>query len=70
MVMTEKQGGSDLRANSTIAESIGDGWFDDKWKPIFNDPRGVQAIEIFARALKIDPVAFRNLEIRKIEEKK
>ena len=26
--------------------TIGDGWFDDKWKPIFNDPRGVQAIEM------------------------
>jgi len=25
--------------------TIGDGWFDDKWHPIFNDPRGVQAIE-------------------------
>jgi len=24
--------------------TIGDGWFDDKWKPIFNDARGVQAI--------------------------
>ncbi len=28
MVMTEKQGGSDLRANSTVAEPIGDGWFE------------------------------------------
>jgi len=27
MVMTEKQGGSDLRANSTIADPVGDGWF-------------------------------------------
>jgi multiple sugar transport system substrate-binding protein len=26
--------------------TIGDGWFDDKWKPIFNDDRGVQAIEM------------------------
>ncbi len=25
--------------------TIGDGWFDDKWHPIFNDARGVQAIE-------------------------
>ena len=34
MVFTEKQGGSDLRANSTIAEPIGDGWFEltgHKW---------------------------------------
>jgi putative acyl-CoA dehydrogenase len=41
MVMTEKQGGSDLRANSTVAEPIGDGWFEltgHKWfctHPIF-----------------------------------
>src|SRR5207253_2749219 len=40
--MTEKQGGSDLRANSTIAEPIGDGWFEltgHKWfctHPIFD----------------------------------
>ena len=41
MVMTEKQGGSDLRANSTVAEPVGDGWFEitgHKWfctHPIF-----------------------------------
>src|SRR5258708_33130589 len=41
MVMTEKQGGSDLRANTTVAESIGDGWFEltgHKWfctHPVF-----------------------------------
>ncbi len=42
MVFTEKQGGSDLRANSTIAEPIGDGWFEltgHKWfctHPVFD----------------------------------
>jgi putative acyl-CoA dehydrogenase len=41
MVMTEKQGGSDLRANSTVAEPIGEGWFEltgHKWfctHPVF-----------------------------------
>jgi putative acyl-CoA dehydrogenase len=41
MVMTEKQGGSDLRANSTVAEPIGGGWFEltgHKWfctHPVF-----------------------------------
>ena len=41
MVMTEKQGGSDLRANTTEAEPIGDGWYEltgHKWfctHPIF-----------------------------------
>jgi putative acyl-CoA dehydrogenase len=42
MVMTEKQGGSDLRANSTVAEPVGDGWFEltgHKWfctHPVFD----------------------------------
>jgi putative acyl-CoA dehydrogenase len=42
MVMTEKQGGSDLRANSTVAEPIGDGWYEltgHKWfctHPVFD----------------------------------
>jgi putative acyl-CoA dehydrogenase len=42
MVMTEKQGGSDLRANTTTAEPIGDGWFEltgHKWfctHPVFD----------------------------------
>jgi putative acyl-CoA dehydrogenase len=41
MVMTEKQGGSDLRANTTVAEPVGDGWFEltgHKWfctHPVF-----------------------------------
>jgi putative acyl-CoA dehydrogenase len=41
MVMTEKQGGSDLRANSTIAEPVGEGWYEltgHKWfctHPVF-----------------------------------
>ena len=41
MVMTEKQGGSDLRANSTLAEPIGEGWYEltgHKWfctHPVF-----------------------------------
>src|SRR3954471_14836659 len=42
MVMTEKQGGSDLRANTTIAEPIGDGMYEltgHKWfctHPVFD----------------------------------
>ncbi len=41
MVMTEKQGGSDLRANATVAEPAGDGWYEltgHKWfctHPVF-----------------------------------
>src|SRR3954471_6612677 len=42
MVMTEKQGGSDLRANTTFAEPAGDGWWEitgHKWfctHPVFD----------------------------------
>src|SRR3954468_10031019 len=42
MVMTEKQGGSDLRANTTVAEPIGDGMYEltgHKWfctHPVFD----------------------------------
>jgi putative acyl-CoA dehydrogenase len=42
MVMTEKQGGSDLRANSTVAHPLGDGWYEltgHKWfctHPVFD----------------------------------
>ena len=41
MVFTEKQGGSDLRANTTVAEPLGDGWYEltgHKWfctHPVF-----------------------------------
>jgi putative acyl-CoA dehydrogenase len=41
MVMTEKQGGSDLRANTTVAEPAGNGWYEltgHKWfctHPVF-----------------------------------
>ena len=41
MVMTEKQGGSDLRANTTVADPVGDGWYEltgHKWfctHPVF-----------------------------------
>src|SRR3954454_22051280 len=42
MVMTEKQGGSDLRANPPVAEPLGDGWYEltgHKWfctHPVFD----------------------------------
>jgi putative acyl-CoA dehydrogenase len=42
MVMTEKQGGSDLRANTTVAEPVGGGWYEltgHKWfctHPVFD----------------------------------
>lgn len=32
--------------------TIGQGWFDDKWKPIFNNERGVRAIEALKESTK------------------
>ena len=32
--------------------AIGDGWFDRDWKPIFNQPRGVAAIEALKETVK------------------
>ena len=30
-----------LNESSWYINALGDGWFDDKWQPIFNDPKGV-----------------------------
>jgi ABC-type glycerol-3-phosphate transport system substrate-binding protein len=32
--------------------AIGDGWFDEDWKPIFNDTKGVQAIQMMQEITK------------------
>jgi multiple sugar transport system substrate-binding protein len=33
----------------SVLNTVGDGWFDKEWRPIFNDARGVAAIETFKR---------------------
>jgi len=35
-----------LNETSWYIYALGDGWFDDKWHPIFNDAKGVAAIEM------------------------
>jgi multiple sugar transport system substrate-binding protein len=35
-----------LNEISWYINALGDGWFDDQWHPIFNDPKGVEAIEM------------------------
>lgn len=35
-----------------------DGWFDDKWRPIFNSPRGVKAVETVKTLTKYAPPGF------------
>ena len=38
--------------------SIGDGWFDENWKPIFNQPAGVEAIETLKAMTEFAPRGF------------
>ena len=42
----------DASLNEThwYVNALGDGWFDDKWKPVFNDEKGVAAVEMLKRA--------------------
>jgi ABC-type glycerol-3-phosphate transport system substrate-binding protein len=42
----------DASLNEThwYVSALGDGWFDDKWKPVFNDEKGVAAVETLKRA--------------------
>ena len=44
MVFTEKQGGSDLRANSTVAEPIGDGWYRADRPQVVLHPPGLRRL--------------------------
>jgi ABC-type glycerol-3-phosphate transport system substrate-binding protein len=30
----------------SVMNTVGDGWFDKDWRPVFNDDRGVKAVEI------------------------
>lgn len=34
-----------LNETSWYINALGDGWFDKSWHPVFNDPKGVEAIE-------------------------
>ena len=42
---------SDMVSNemNAVLNTIGDGWFDKNWRPIFNDERGVKAVETYKR---------------------
>lgn len=42
----------DASLNEThwYVNALGDGWFDDKWKPVFNDEKGVAAVEMLKQA--------------------
>jgi ABC-type glycerol-3-phosphate transport system substrate-binding protein len=38
--------------------ALGDGWFDSDWKPVFNDARGVQAIEMMQQIARYAQPSF------------
>jgi ABC-type glycerol-3-phosphate transport system substrate-binding protein len=42
---------SDMVCNemNAVFNTIGDGWFDEDWRPTFNDDRGVKAVETYKR---------------------
>jgi len=55
-----------LRGDSALGEShwymnaLADGWFDDKWNPIFNNAKGIKAIERLKDATKAAQQGFMN----------
>jgi ABC-type glycerol-3-phosphate transport system substrate-binding protein len=32
-----------------VLNTVGDGWFDKDWRPVFNSPKGIEAIELYKR---------------------
>jgi len=49
-----------LNETSWYINALGDGWFDDKWHPIFNDKKGVEAIEMLYRITRYAQPGYTN----------
>jgi multiple sugar transport system substrate-binding protein len=49
-----------LNETNYYMDALGDGWFDDKWRPIFNNAKGVAAIEMLAEITKYAQQGFTN----------
>ena len=51
---------SDMVANemNAVLNTVGDGWFDKGWRPTFNSPRGVEAVETYKRLAKFTVPGF------------
>ncbi|HEY6431950.1 MAG TPA: extracellular solute-binding protein [Acetobacteraceae bacterium] len=49
-----------LNECSWYINALGDGWFDDKWHPLFNDPKGVAAIEMLKAITRYAQQGFTN----------
>ncbi|MEA2777184.1 MAG: multiple sugar transport system substrate-binding protein [Acetobacteraceae bacterium] len=45
---------ADMVANemNAVMNTVGEGWFDKDWRPTFNGPRGVEAVETYRRLAK------------------
>jgi ABC-type glycerol-3-phosphate transport system substrate-binding protein len=44
----------DMIANemNTVLNTVGEGWFDKDWRPTFNSPKGIEAVETYKRLAK------------------
>jgi multiple sugar transport system substrate-binding protein len=49
-----------LNESSWYINALGDGWFDDKWHPVFNDPKGVAAIQMLVEITHYAQQGFTN----------
>lgn len=49
-----------LNETSWYINALGDGWFDKSWHPIFNDPKGVEAIEMLYKITRYAQSGYTN----------
>ncbi len=49
-----------LNESSWYMNALGDGWFDDKWRPVFNDQKGVAAIAMLKEITRYAQQGFTN----------
>lgn len=49
-----------LNETSWYINALGDGWFDKTWHPIFNDPKGVEAIEMLYKITRFAQPGYSN----------
>ena len=49
-----------LNESSWYINPLGDGWFDDKWHPVFNDAKGIAAIEMLVEITRYAQQGFTN----------
>ena len=49
-----------LNETSWYINALGDGWFDNAWHPIFNDPKGIDAIEMLYKITRYAQPGYTN----------